>query len=407
MTTRRLAGLVLAFSGMGLLGGCASVIYKDTATTFTTSGKAILKQYKDSNKSLQLSDDAIKTNAIVTDTSKQCPLQEDRVFVRPNQFQSKAVGSTIGAALTRYKTALPADCTAVVSCRENESKSVCKSACYSLEEKVCLSNLERFYANDIEAKKDGPDEALTKESMSYAKTLRQIEYGRAYPFENKLLKVHLTALTGYLDALGKLAEERKSEIPDAFANLYKSVDKANKDLKEFSSGKLVVVSAADLANVKKSTDAIGGFLGHLDKLQKAAEDVKEIKRLVVENKDKFEPLSKSIQPLILADGTLAWLRNQQAIEPVMKEISQKFNATTDPYARRGVLEERRKVKEGISATDPSEAITALFDAMNKSHATLVQLIVNPSDEQLKKIRSEQFDSFLSVVKELIDVMALI
>ncbi len=396
-TTRAL--LVVAFALISI--ACASVVYKDSATTFVAVGRVAGKQMDDSSKQLDSAEDAIRSTEIATDAS--CPIGDKRLFVRAG----KVAPATLVAALDRFPNqAALSGCKKLLSCEQPVSANAgrvpmdCRSACYSSEEGNCLSQLERSYA--IELKATPANGSALEEGTSFATFLQRTEYRRAGSVESKLVGSGVRDLSEYLDVLAKVAEARKSEYPDDAKRLSERLSSLVKGVGEASGKQLSNSSQATQKQVQTALGALGELAGVLQTMSQDAQDASKIKQLVTQNQVNVEGLIATLRAVALGDGTLAATYSDLSMRRARAMLQARFAKTSDPYSRSLLLVER----ENYLYTDGDtmlKAVNDVFDSLSKSHLALVSLVNNPTDEQKKTIINERLQNFKAVVSAFVDV----
>jgi hypothetical protein len=383
--------------------GCATVVYKDGASTFVVAGRAVTKQLNDASISMAAAEDAVKLSRIVTDAA--CPIAEPRLFVR-----DAGPAGVFAKTLARYPSlAAESECVALLACdRAGAGDARCKSACFSRDEANCINNLERNYAIDLNkpGAKESVDKELSKDADELAARIRRVEYGRAAPLENKLVGASLKILTEYLDLLSKIAEDRKSEIPAGATNLSNGIKSVTDEFAQISGTQLSAATTAQRTKIQNGLGALGKFLGNVDRLVNNAHDAEKIKAVVNENKDAVPELVKAIKPIFSGDAYLIAALNNRANFEFRSNVEARFHDTKDPYERKQLMAEVSKYP--LNTGNAVEAsVGKVFDAVLSSHNALLSLINNPTDEQLKKIRGEEFDTFRSLVEDAVGVLALV
>lgn len=385
--------------------GCASVVYKDSANSFTAAGYAAGKQIEEASKSLDSAQDAIRRTKIADD--RTCPIADRRIFVRSGSGDP----ATIDAALKRFPNqAALAGCQALLSCERSSTKpgsnsTQCRQNCYSSAESNCLTQLERSYAVDLKesASRPAPDTlALQKESSALLALLQKAEYQRATPAENQLASAGVQELSAYLDLLAKVAEDRKSEYPDDAKQLAKRIGNLTKSVSEASGQQLSSASQATQKQIQDALGALGELIGVLDTMSRDQADESKIRQLVAGNSNNVEKLIEALRAAALGDGTLSAATSDQAAYAARKALQARFQNTAEPYERSLLLTERENYlfSNGEALTG---AIDAVFDNLSKSHIALVSLVENPTDEQKKALANARLQSFKTVAKALVDV----
>lgn len=383
--------------------GCASVVYKDSATTFVEAGRSAGKQLEESSKKLDSAEDAVRRIKIESDAS--CPIGDRHLFVRTQESAADAVS----AALARFgnQAALPGckqllTCEQAMSVKPEARPATCRTACYSSNEGNCLTQLERSYAIELTTATTGK-EALQTESASFAKLLQKTEYQRADSVESMLVDTGVRDLSEYMDLLSKVAEARKSEYPDDAKQLSDRLSSLVKGLSDVSGKELSSSSQATQKQVQAAIGAFGNLAGVLQTMAQNTKDANEIKRLVRDNQVNVEGLISNLRAVALGDGLLAAAYSDQAMRKSRMVLQDKFAHASDAYARSQFLAERDKYPYS-DGTSVEKAVNDVFDSLSKAHLALVSLVNDPTDEQKKAIANEKLQNFKTVVKALVDVI---
>lgn len=399
-------GLLLLMFAL-IASACASVVYKDSATTFVAAGHEAGKQLEASSKQLDDAQDAIRFNKIISDTF--CPIKDERLFVRTGA----GAPDTVSAALKRFsnQNALN-DCKILLTCEQSAFAkpgtvpAFCGLACYTSAERNCLTQLEGSYAIALKGVANQPAadrQALQQEASRFLALLEKTEYRRAGSVESKLVGSGVRGLSEYLDLLAKVAEERTSEYSDDAKQLSERLSSLTKTVSEVSGKQLSGASQETQKQVQNVLEALGKLAGVVHTMAQNAQDAATIKQLVNANQINVEDLIARLRAVALGDGNLAAVYSQQAAQRARAMLQDKFKATTNPYDRSLLLAEREKYL--ITDDDmKSIAIMQVFDILSKSHQALVSLVNDPTDEQKKSIANERLQNFKTVVKALADVV---
>ncbi|WP_248795601.1 hypothetical protein [Pseudomonas sp. MWU13-2105] len=390
-----------------IAGGCASVVYKDSATTFVAAGREAGKQLEVSSKQLDDAQDAIRFNKIISDAS--CPIKDERLFVRT----AAGAPDTVSTALKRFpnQNAL-SDCKSLLACEQSASAkpsaapAFCRSACYTSAERNCLVQLEGSYAIALKETANQPAadrQALQQEASRYLALLEKTEYQRAGSVESKLVGAGVRELSEYLDLLAKVADARKSEYPDDAKHLSERLSSLTKAVSDVSGKQLSSASQDTQKQVQGALEALGKLAGVVQTMAQDAQDAAAIKKLVNSNQLDVEDLIARLRAVALGDGNLAAVYSQNAAQQARMRLQEKFKDTTNPYDRSLLLAERGKylITDGDMR---SSAVAEVFDSLSKSYQALVSLVNDPTDEQKKAIANERLQNFKTVVKALADVV---
>ncbi|RON80691.1 hypothetical protein [Pseudomonas fluorescens] len=401
--SRGLFILILALIG----SGCASVVYKDAATTYVAAGRQAGKQLEASSRQLDAAQDVIRFDRITSDAS--CPIRDERLFVRNGDGDPE----TVAAALKRFENqAALDDCKQLLRCEQSSSSkkrgapATCASACYSSSERSCLTQLESSYAIALKGAANQPvdqRQALQQESSRFLTLLERTEYRRAGSVESLLVGSGVRDLSEYMDLLAKVAEERKSEYPEDAKALSTRLSSLSKSVSEGTGKKLSAASQETQTQVNSAIEALGNFAGVVQKMAQDAQDASTIKKLVNANEVNVEDLIGRLRAVALGDTNLAAVYSQQAAQRARARLQAKFKSTANAYDRSLLLAARDKYLNPEGDADAA-TVTQIFDSLSKSHQALVSLVNDPTDEQKIAIANERLQNFKTVVVALADVI---
>lgn len=384
----RLAAVAAAL----VLSGCGSIVYKDAASTYVAAGRAVTTNLANASLTLAHAQDDQKAIRIAADAS--CPIKEKRLFVRSapgtNQFAAAIGGFP--------KAKQSADCQAVLRCKANPAAAVCTGACYSAAEGLCIAILDSEGAGVLK------DQAATESAKQAAKTLAvaisDAEYGRPAAVQSKLIEGNLTALTEYLDLLGKLTTKQESEVKADADKLAKRLDNTLKDVKELTGESLSDSAAASKTKITGLLGAAGKLLDTVKVIAADARDAAAIRKTVNERSADVNALVDSLQDVATGDARLAAAFSDLARLKQREWLQERFSAERSADRRYLMLVEDRKKFTYSDGPALTKSVTALFAAMKTSHATLVELVQNPSDDQKRAIAQAAFQEFKSIASDV-------
>lgn len=372
------------------LVGCQSVVYKDAATSYVTSGRVLTKQIGDTNSTLAATQDRLKLAKIATDA--QCPIGEDRLFVR-DAPGNPAFGSAINAS---PKLAAMSECQQLATCEKSHATSICTRACYSKEEGKCVIQIERDLANASQS--SNPPPGTVESANSVAKRIQEVEYGRTATAQSKVVIQTLGILTEYLDILNKLAEARTSDIQQNTKDFSDKATDAYNNLSQMIGQELSSSDKQTRDNVAGAVKAFGKLAGDISKMVQENKDVDGIKDYVAQHADDVPNLVSAIRPLVKSDALLADLYTNLGTLDIRQALQQQYAGTQNSYTRMLIFMDRDKYQ--FADTRKAQAnLDAAFDALLQSHASLVALIRNPSDEQQQRLRSASWESFKTLASD--------
>src|ERR1700693_86894 len=136
-STYRLCGPLIVVT---IHGGCASIVYKDAATTYVAAGRGLSQQLINSASNLSAAEDALKLSKIISDSS--CPVADERLFIRSTAPRA----SDFKTLLAPFPNLEPS-CQKLRQCDAiGATDASCQTVCMSREESNCIVQLEQDYA---------------------------------------------------------------------------------------------------------------------------------------------------------------------------------------------------------------------------------------------------------------------
>ena len=399
MNIKRL-GVGFAFAGaLFALTGCGSVVYKDAATTYVVAGKAATRSLTDAATNLAAAQDRLKATRIVGDAS--CPIGEKRIFLRDPRYRG-----VFTAALKRIPemAGLPA-CIRLEACEANPAAPGCNTACYSAQEANCIDQLETNTALRQKSLSGADADRFAEGSKPLVKALDELEYGRSAPVQNKLVKSSVDALLDYLDLLDKLTKKRESEVAGDAKKLSDKITNASKEITDLTGKQLSAADKATQAQITGAIGALGKFVSDMQDIAANAADADAIRKLVAARSSDVQALVVSIKEVAIGDAMLAAVYKDIANAQARADLQARYAGARDAYERSLVLAERDK----YTYTDGEQlksSVGALFDAMDKSHAALVQLVLHPDDKDLQAISNARFQEFKTIAADVVAIAQL-
>lgn len=382
-----------------LLSGCGSVVYKDAATTYVVAGRAATKSIADASTSLATSQDELKATKIVSDPS--CPIGEQRIFLRDPRYRG-----VFKDAIARIPGMSPGPaCGKLIHCEESIVAAECRSACFSAEEANCIVLIETNTAITLKSLPDGQSEKFSEASKPLARALSAMEYGRAAPVQNVLVKSSLGTLLEYLDMLDKLTTKRESEAADDAKKISDGLAEASKQLTNLNGQKLSDADKKTQDQITGAVAALGKFAGDTKVIADNARDVGAIKRFVVEHSSDAQLLIERVKLVAVSDATLALVYSDLANIQTRQNIQSRYVSARDAYERSLILSDRNKAAYG-NGSQLEASIGALFDAMSKSHENLVRLVMNPDDKDLQKVANARLQEFKLIASDVVTIAQL-
>lgn len=395
---------IVIFAISFLLSGCASIVYKDAASSYVSATKGLVTQLNEVSSRLAKADDNLKLTKSSMD--QDCPIADERRFVRAG---SDVKFSVFLKRFPELQTAKA--CNALTQCEldtSNRRPSYCTHACYSAEEANCLVQIEQNYIlleKNI-ATGGSPAKEIALEANSLATNLGRVEYKRSGSFANKLAADNLRILSEYMDMLEKVTGQNKADLTEDAKRLSDKMVKLTEQYTTFTGKKLSSNDQKSRDNIKAYLGAFGKLAGNLQVLAANAKDAQGIKLFVKKNAINVEEVINGIKPVISGDDLLGLTLNNIAYFNIRKDIQNRYQKETDPYTRMLLINEIDKFQYANSNKTGAE-LTAVFDKVSKSHEALVSLVINPTDAQLKAIREEEFKQLKAVAEDVAGVLTLV
>jgi DNA polymerase I-like protein with 3'-5' exonuclease and polymerase domains len=162
------------------------------------------------------------------------------------------------------------------------------------------------------------------------------------------------------------------------------------------------LSSADTAtrdNITKTLGLLGTFGTHLKTLSSNAKDADQIKAFVKNNGSLAESLITSIETVVSGDDYLGVVFNNAAVLKARQAVAARYQVAKNPYERGILLDEALKYHY-TTASDSQKKLKDVFTVLQQSNSTLTSLVLNPTDEQLKAIHSEEFQNFRTVAQDV-------
>jgi uncharacterized protein YukE len=405
---RRERGPLIVAALVGLVAaGCASVVYKDTASNYLTSARAFQKAVEEAANSVANAEDSVKVSKLVTDPS--CPIDDSRVFVR----NPDVTPQSFAAGFERFPDLRDSgSCKALRACEAPTRETPwCAQTCYSAEEANCIVNLDVRYGLALRPKKapDGRPIEVPADVLAEAEVLSEhidrIEVGRKRLTPNKILGDGLVVLSGYLDLLGKVVDKRSSTIKEDAESLNKRITSVIDEYIEITGAELSPAAKKSREQVGTQIAALGKLANDVETIAKNAEDSKGLKEIVLSQGDSVKEIIATVRPIAAGDGLLGIALGDLNTATVREEIAARYAAAGSDYERRRVYAEMQAVPYGQTG-DVLRKLDEAFNLVSESHDTLMQLIRNPSEKQLQAIRAEQLQNFRTILSDVLSAIDL-
>lgn len=376
--------------------GCGSIVYKDSTATYVAAGHAVTKSIADAATSLAAAQDQLKVSKIVQDAS--CPIDEQRIFLRDSAATAK-----IKEGIDRLQIdGVRSTCEALLACAASPSSKDCVSICYSAKEANCIATVEEKTAQTLATLKGDEADKYSAAVQPLAAALRSIEYGRAAPVQNALIKESMAALTAYLDLLEKAATKRSDEIETDAKKLSDRITNASSDLQSLANKQLSAGDKELQTKITSSITGLGKLAGDLKKIEQNAKDAAAIRNIVKERSATVTAFVADIKGIALGDVLLGATYKNLALVSLRGDLKAHW-ASMSPAVRNQLLLQRNQL-DYVDGPKLGAAVDSLFAALEKSHEALVQLVLNPSGKDKQALANAAFQEFKLVAT---DVSALI
>lgn len=398
-STRHLSiyGVLLAGAGLLSVAGCAT-IYKSTAGDYVDAAKQIGPTLQSADAALSAADTTRKRNLIATD--RVCPVERPGIiYLLPNSLGIQDVPPDFFSSLIQNSGINAASCQKLIQC---ESNGTCGNVCYDADESSCIDNLQHFY--NAAASQPGAAETVVNQKDSLNSVISRIGYGGPSP-EDYLAESSVDILAAYLDLLGKAADGQAKDFQSSAKTLNGRIQSIASTYKSLTGVDLL--AAKPLSTATGSITGFGALLNDISTMSQTAKDTATIKAAVVKSAPDADAAMSEIENVVTGDlQTVAALSLNSATEEHL-QLAKQFHSPDSTLAQRRVI--LSKLSE-ISPGDAAQLIIAakaVFKKARHSHDTLVQLVENPSNDQLKQIRAEEFASFRSAAEDLVNLLVLL
>jgi hypothetical protein len=375
--------------------GCAT-IYKSTAGDYVDAAKQITTALQNAEQSRSNADSQAKFDLIVEDRS--CPVQRPfGLYLRPAALGASDIppGFFAGAIKKARLDSTGANATACRKLASCDTGERCAGKCLDAEESTCIDQLKHYYSTSAAA----DDKAI---AAQLGNNVARISYPEKSA-DTYLATSSIQALSAYLDLLAKAADGKvqdfKTDAGD-LANGFKSAEDAYKQI----SGQNLVSSETSTAAIN-SVNALGAVIQDIATLVQTAKDTAAIKAAVNKYDKDVDTIMTNIEAFVVADIQLAGAETDINNARRFSELQRQFSTANSVLERRAVMGKVRQLyTDNVMATVKSTH--AVFKKAEEAHATLVQLINDPTNDQLKQIRAQEFASFRSTATDVGALIAL-
>jgi hypothetical protein len=377
------------------LSGCAT-IYKSTAGDYVDAAKQITAALQSAESSLANADKVRKGALIAED--RACPIARgENIYLRPAALNADDIPKGYFGGLSKT-----AGFGGIKECQTLQAHESDSAQCFSEDESYCIDQIQHYYATSAAAANATGDVKSIEDLLS--RRIAAITYGAPLP-DSYMAAASVQILTGYLDILGKAADGQAKDVNQQAKDLSAQI-KTSTDTYKTVTGK-DLLSSSTLASGQSDITALGAFAQDVANVVEIGADTAKIKVAVDKTGPDAIKAMKELKVLVMGDVDLAGaIANNQSLAE-RNQLQQRFQDGRSTLAeRQRILSELASLPNTSTATVKA-SVTVVFGKAEQAHDTLVQLIDNPSQEQLQQIRAQQFASFRSAAEDLASLLLLL
>ena len=378
---------------LGLLAGCAT-IYKSTAGDYVDAAKQITGAMQTATTALSAADTRWKGDLIAQD--QHCPISREIIYLRPAVIEANDITPPYFHGLVDK-----ASLGSLPQCRALERNAASKSACFTEDEAYCLDQVSHFFS--ATASQAGATADQKKDGAQVNAALSRLAYGSPVP-DNYIAASSIRIVSAYLDILGKAADGQASDVKKQAQNLSDDIKSTASTYKSVTGKDLL--KSTDLSGAESGLTDIGAFAQDVATMIETAKDTATIKEAVLKTHVDADKAMNTLQELVTSDARLAGVLTSIEVLRERAALQKQFSATASASERMIIIGRLQALPPDSTASLVKSAAT-IFDKARQSHATLVQLIENPSDKQLAQIRAQDFASFRSAAQDLASLFLLL
>jgi hypothetical protein len=378
---------------LGLLAGCAT-IYKSTAGDYVDAAKQITGAMQTAAAALSAADTKWKGDLIAQD--QHCPIGREIIYLRPAAIEATDLPPSYFPGL-----ADKASLGSLPQCHVLKSNAASKSTCFTEDEAFCLDQVSHFYSATASQTDATADQK--KDGAQVSAALARLAYGSPLP-DNYIAASSIRIVSAYLDILGKAADGQASDVKKQAQNLSDDIKSTASTYKSVTGKDLL--KSAELSGTESGLTDIGAFAQDIAVMVETAKDTATIKEAVRKTHVDADKAMKTLQDIVTSDARLAGVLTNIEVLHERSALQRQFSATASVGERAIIVGRLQALPSDNTATLVKSAAT-IFDKAKQSHATLVQLIENPSDKQLAQIRAQEFASFRSAAQDLASLFLLL
>jgi hypothetical protein len=376
------------------LCGCATV-YKSTASDYVDAAKQITAALQSAESSLS-SADKVRKGALIAE-DRTCPIARgDNIYLRPAAVAADDIPKDYFGALSKT-----AGFGSVKQCQTLQVHEGDGTQCFSEDESFCIDQIKHYYA--VSAAEANPTTEVKATEDQLSRRIAAIAYGAPLP-DSYMAAASIQILTSYLDILGKAADGQPKDVSQQVKDLSAQI-KTSTDTYRSITGKDLLKSST-VASGQSDLTAFGAFAQDIANMVEIGEDTAKIKTAVHKTGSDAINAMGELKTLVIGDVDLAGaISNNQALAE-RNLLQQHFQASKSLAERQQLLSEMASLTN--TNTDAVKtSVAAVFNKATQAHNTLVQLIDNPSRDQLQQIRAQEFASFRSAAEDLASLLLLL
>jgi DNA-binding protein H-NS len=400
-----------------LLSGCASVVYKDSATKYSDSAAKLITKIHEAENLTAKASEAEKRERAAQDSS--CPVAAKNVYLsKPVDTERTAVV----AMLDRYPTIKGGGaCRKLQACIADRSGVDCGRICLGPEEANCLDNLTHAWTAAAAAKVKAEEEAATKAKergvvpdkdkkpekespdeplANYREVIDSAKIGSNRLSAPRIVAESLQSFATYLDLLDEYADKDASKLKERSTKFATRIKERADLIKDFTGNE--VLSSAEITAQQKYVQAFGKLASNLQDMARNYKDANQIKEIVGKNEAEVS------RTLALLQDYAATVSNIGFVKTTSFTLNRR-NAIQKAYSKENKAEERLKMfdlLDKLPYVTEAAGMDEIFEAFEKSHIALVRLIQNPNDEDLKLLRAQRFEEFKNIASDLASLAKL-
>jgi hypothetical protein len=376
-------------------GGCAATIYKSTAGDYVDAAKQITVALQNAELSRSNAESQAKIDLIVEDRS--CPIERPSgVYLRPSALGTTAIPSGYFEGLTK-KTGLDSGANAV-ACRKLAScdaRGGCGGKCFDADESACIDQIAHYYSNSASPadRKIGREVGANIAELSFP----------TRSADTYLATSALQVLAAYLDLLGKAADGKVKDFKSDATDLANNVSWVDNTYKSVI-GKTLIPPSTSTTTIG-SINALGAVIQDIATAVQGAKDNAAIRAAVNKSDQGIDAIMVDLGTFVAADIQLSGAEMANSNARFLTELQDKFKKSDSILERRVVMGQVQPLYAD-DVTAALQSAQAVFKKAREAHATLISLINNPTDDQLKQIRAQEFASFRTTATDLGSLIAL-